>query len=306
MIFLKKIISAAVLLISAGLTLTGCSLKKTQNTNTPTPDTSTVTSTEAVPEMTESIPVTTEFTIPDIEPAEGNYVYDKAGVLDADAISVCNNYSELLFEKYLINAAIVTVSDLGGTSPYSYAEKAYEDIYKGQGSGLLLLINNDTNNDILYKTGSCEKYIDETSEKQAFFDATKDIISGDYKTAAMRLMKLGEKCPQHIFDNAGLLSPEQLQEFEKMLSGADKDISIICTTNSTEKTNEDILKEYYERHCHDGKGYMLLLDTASNKVIAYSKEQLPDKLNSALENASQSAASGSYPAAVKTAIEGIM
>ena len=59
-----------------------------------------------------------------LEPAEGSYVYDNAGVLTADEISELNSYCEMLYEKHLINAAVVTSNSLGGKTPYQAAEDA--------------------------------------------------------------------------------------------------------------------------------------------------------------------------------------
>ena len=229
-----------------------------------------------------------------IQPAEGTYVYDYAALLSEDDFAECNNYAELLYENLLINVAVVTTDNIEGLSAAQYAEDAYIDIYSGRGSGLLLLINNDTNEDYLYKTGSCQLSILETTQGTEFYWATQEIINGDYKSAILRLLKLGEACSSHVFDNAGVFSVEDTAAIDALCTGGANDVSILATSNTTGTTNEEICRTYYDRHYKEDKGIMIMLDTATNTFIVVSDNTLPADLETQLSQANELAATLDY------------
>lgn len=135
--------------------------------------------------------------------------------------------------------------------------------------------------------------------------ATREIISGDYKSAILRLMQLGEACPQHIFDNAGIFNAEEIASIETLCSESGKEISVLATSNSTESTNEEICRTYYKRRYQDKDGYMIMLDTVSGTVIAVSEGDLPSGTDDKLEAASTFAASKNYINAVETAVSAL-
>lgn len=284
----------------------GCSRKKTGKADsTAQTDPVLTTAAESIPELSsdadnENLPDERDF-----KPAEGSYVYDNAKILSKEEVSACNNYAEWLYENYLINTAVVTTDSLDDKAPYDYAADAYNKIYEGKGSGLLLLINNDTNIDILYKTGSCNTFISAEDSDLALYWATKEIVAGDYKSAVLRMLKLAENCPQHIFDNAGIFSIEQITALEAVFSSYENEVSLLATNNPSEIPNEDILRSYYDRRYKDSKGYMLMLDAYSKSLIAFSEEPLPDSFEAALKKANESVKKGDYQGAVKAAADAI-
>lgn len=238
----------------------------------------------------------------DIQPAEGTYIYDYAGVLSAEAFAECNNYAEWLYETFLINAAVVTTDDIEGLTPEQYAGDAYSELYGGRGSGLLLLINNDTNEDYLYKTGSCLVSISEDAQANEFYWATQEIIGGDYKSAVLRLMKLGESCPRHVFDNGGIFTAEQIAALETACTGGSADISVLATSNSTGSANEEICRSYYDRHYQETDGYMIMLDQATNTLTVVSDLALPSGLDTVISDADTLAAALDYTGALNAVI----
>lgn len=309
MIFLKKIYELAAILAALVL-FTGCADNSGKKSDKAA-DKAEV-SYEADEDITENLvdsaedmtTVSESPTLPaDIEAAEGTYIYDTANILSDEQFKSCNDYIETLYENYLLNAAVVTANDLGGASAEEYAAKMYTELYNGLGSGLLLLINNDTNEDYLYRTGSCATYVTDDAVKQTFYWATQDMVADDWQSAILRLMQLGEGCPSHIFDNASVFSAEEITEIENTLKGYKNNVSVLATTNNSERTDEDILNDYYERHCKDGSGYMLMLDTATNTVIVKSGSELPSDIESTLKTANDAAAKGTYKAAVLAAAE---
>ena len=300
MIFLKKFfipaVSASALLLLAGCSVTG------QRSETPTDEIQAETSSAQHEEAPKLETEPTAEPLPDItalEPAEGKYIYDNAGVLSAEDSAQLNSYCETLYKDRLINAAVVTASSLGGRTPYQFAEDSYNELYEGRGSGLLLLINNDTNTDLLYRAGSCSVFIPDGAENEPMYWATRDIVSGNYKDAILRLMQLGEKCPEHVFDNGGIFNSDEIAALEEKLANNKNNITVLATSNSTDKTNEEIGRSYFDRHYKDG-GFMLLIDdnTKTMTVITKAGTDVPAEWKKAADSAADVIKKGGAYAAV--------
>ena len=259
-------------------------------------------------ESSQEDPASIAESLPDVdelEPAEGTYVYDNAGVLSGEAFSACNDYAGHLYKDYLINAAVVTVKSLGDKSVYDYAADAYNEIYSGRGSGLLLVINEAGGSDYLFRSGSCAAFIDDDSLNTAFFWATKDIVAGDYQSAVLRLMQLGEMCPERVFDNGGLLTSEEIAQLEEALESCEGDVALLATSNGTGTPNEDIARSYLERRFGQGNGIMIMLDAQSKSTAVVSGGELPSELSKAKTEADKSASSGKYAEAAMKLIEAL-
>ncbi len=283
---MKKIFLTAITLSFSWLILTGCSSDK-------------VPSETAKNREATSQPFTERI----VEPSDGTYVFDKASLLSAEDLRACSDYAGWLYENKLINAAVITTNDLEGKAPYDYAAEQFSEIYEGKGSGLVVLINNATNEDIVYRTGSCLVNIGQKTADNAMYWATKEIIGGDYRSGIMRLLQLGEVCPEHMIDNSQVFAYEDIQPIEKRLSALKKDVTILSTRNGSSISNEEILKTYYKRKYKDVKGIMLMLDINTKTIIAYSDDKLPDKLKKELRSANELAARDDYIAAVNKAID---
>ena len=245
------------------------------------------------------------FTERSVGSTDGTYIFDKAGILSSEALKACNDYAGWLYSEKLINAAVITTNDLNGKTPYDYAADEFGEIYEGKGSGLVILINNATNEDIVYRTGSCLTNISQSSENNALYWETKEIIGGDYRRGIMRLLQLGELCPAHFIDNAQIFGYEDICRFEKALSDVKEDITILATRNGSKTPNEDILKAYYSRKYKDGKGIMLMLDTESRSVIAYSAEKLPSKLEKVMKDVNGLSSKDDHTGAIDKVIEAL-
>ena len=291
MIFLKKF-SAAVIFAAILTILSGCSVGAAGNSG----DGSSAETTIATIE-----PVTAE-PLPDVSslaPAESSYIYDYANVLTAGQTAGINSYCEKLYKERLINTAVVIADSIGEKTPYEFADDSYNEIYEGRGSGFLLLINNDTGEDCLYRTGSCLAAVPDGAEDLPFFWATKDIVAGDFSSAILRVLQLGERCPEHVFDNIGAFTAEELSALESELSGSGKGLSVLATSNGTDKSNEEICRSYFERHSADGNGYMMMIDTKSGTVTVVSGESLPASLGTAKTAAEKLVKAGDEPGAVR-------
>lgn len=310
---MKKIFAAALFAASLLLVSAGCSGKNNQPLSEPpvqeqsSESDADVTDGDSTssPEPSSEVPATTEAVHElerNIQPAEGTFVYDYANLLSDEDFAECNNYTEWLYETFLINAAVVTTDDIEGLTPAKYAEDAYIELYEGKGSGLLLLINNDTGEDYLYKTGSCLTSVSEDTQAYEFYWATQEIVSGDYKSAVLRLMKLGEACPRYVFDNGGVFTAEQLQTLESACAGSS--ISVLATSNQTGSTNEEICQSYFDRRYQGEKGTMIMADTFSKTLTVISNDG-KNASAAALEKANTLAAAGNFAAAVTGLISDI-
>jgi len=287
MIFLKKFISFTMAVLALGLFLCGCASKSSNDSNSNTEATS------------------QPFTEREVETAEGTFIFDNAGLLGADDIKACNDYAGWLYSQKLINAAVVTTNDLGGKSPSDYALEQYNKLYEGKGSGLLVLINNDTKEDSIWRTGSCLSDISQTSEDNAVYWATKEIVGGSYRRGILRLLQLGELCTDHIVDNTQLFSYDVMTSLEKALASCMYDVTLLASRNGSSTSNEDVLKSYYKRKYKSGEGIMLMADTNTKTMIAYSDEKLPVKLNQALIEANKLTAKDDYFGAVNKIIDAL-
>lgn len=316
---MKKISLVLALLMLAGLPLAGCSRGKTVGGSSSesssevsqdgggvheTPEINLGGAEETAPATepaTEAATQAEKKPAEKIEPQEGKFVYDNAGVLTDEALSACTDIAKELYEDYLINAAVVTTGNLDGKSVYDFAADAYNTIYNGRGSGLLLVINEDSGNDYLYRSGSCGVFVDDDTVNSEFFWATKDIVAGDYQSAALRIMELGKRCPSHVFDNGGLFSREDIQAFEERLRNCSGNVAILATSNSTGSTNEEIARSYLERRFKDG-GYMIMIDTQSGSTLVVSDKELSSDMEKAVTEANKSAGKEDYAAAASTLI----
>ena len=74
--------------------------------------------------------------------------------------------------------------------------------------------------------------------------ATRDIVSGKYSDAVLLLMQLGEKCPEHVFDNGGIFNSDEIAALEEKLAENKNNITVLATSNSTGKSNEEIGRSY--------------------------------------------------------------
>lgn len=290
MIFLKNIFFIVVFAVFSGFVLCDCSGKVPEMDN---PD---VFSVSGENTETETETVTENPTSPELEHAEGVYVYDNANLLNRNDFDECNDYAKFLYKNYLINTAVVTASSLDGQTPAEFAEKSYNELYDGDESGLLLLINDDTHVDFLCKKGNCADYISDDDEKSAFYTATREIVDNDYKSAVLRIMKLAENCPQYVFDNAGIFSEDEKNELMQVLEN--KNISVVTVKGKSEKK---LCEQYRKRIYGNGDGCVIMIDSQS----VFADGDLPKDSDSVLAEAESTIASDSYMTAVMSVIDRI-
>ena len=196
-------------------------------------------------------------------------------------------------------------NDLEGKYPYDYAAEEYNKLYEGKGSGLVVLINNDTKYDSVFRSGACLYNISDKAENDAVYWETKEVFNGDYRSAILRLLQLGELCPLHVIDNAQIFDADQLKKIEKSLSSCKDDVTLIASHNGSETSNEQILQQYYDRKYKNDKGIMFMLDTISGKMLVQSSEKISSDIEKALKDANTLSAKGDNYGAVNKLLEAL-
>lgn len=274
---MKKIFSAAILALSAVL-ICGCAKKteKADGGDSPAVTQAQTTMTTVVT----TAPAATGTTVKKTPASTINspYIKDNARILTDEDVRICEQVITELSSSRMMNAAVVTADDLGGTEAYNYAAKSYNEIFGAdKSSGILFLINNDTNEDILYKSGIMT--IDPDAEKDALFQATKEIVSGNHGAAAERMLRLGETCPSHTFDRAGFFTPQQISDIEKAAAAYGTEISV-CTVGSLATAEQNLAENLGKKRYPDNSGVILLID-GSGKISTYSGTAVPADLKNA-------------------------
>ncbi len=303
MIFLKifcKLISVSGLMM---LFLSGCSvvsgMKETSEISgvseiTDSAENETITS-EAASE-TEYEPLSEEAT----EISDAVYVRDFAGVLSNADENAIQSRIDRLYSEYMINAAVVTVSDLGGKDAAIFAEEMFDSFYGGEGNGFVFVLNNDTNKDYLLKTGVCADFVSEETESRQLFSSTKLFAEENYRDGIEGMLSLAENCPDRVFDELGVFSIEETEYLQEKLNNCYNDISAVILGNNMGLECEELCRVYCERRYADGDGYMIMIDSVSANAYVYSENYISDDIAYALENAWYSIAEGDYYSAVDT------
>ena len=295
MIFLKKFISSGIITIFSGVFLCGCTTgthKVPQVSITDEPVTTTAVSTT----------VSGEDRLIDVQ--EGVFIYDKASTLTNTEYSECNEYAKMLYKDYLLNAAVVITNDLEGMSTDQYAAEAYDNIFNGMGSGILFLVNNDTQEDILYKTGHCQRFIDNVSERDELYCATKELVVGNYKEAAMIMMKLGEKCPKNVIDNSNIFSEDVTSELSGSLDVCANKLALIATNNASGISNDELARMYCTRRYGEGNGYIAIIDKKTRTVTCVTNGELSPEITEIVSSANNIAANNDFIGAANKLVSG--
>lgn len=197
------------------------------------------------------------------------HVFDECGVLDADALAHYNTYLDNLANSRLICTAAVITGSLNGAAPEAFAKEYYRSLY-GTESGFLVLINNDTGQDVIYREGVCETYITGTALPVA--QATPHLVTCDFAGALDILLPVGEMIPEKVFDRSGTLNAEQLQALLE-LAQADPEKNCVYLAYGIGKPDaaeppEQVLAEYAEEtRSRLGAQNLLLISTQQKLCV---------------------------------------
>lgn len=209
------------------------------------------------------------------------HIFDECGVLDAAALAHYNQYLDDLANSRLLCTAVVVTDALNGEEPEAFAQRYYRDHY-GKASGFLVLVNNDTLRDVIYREGVCEVYMADTALPLA--QATPHMVEGDFAGALEILLPLGEHVPEKVFDRSGTLSQEQ---FEMLLDAAeDSERCVLLTGRVPDPEEEETPEEAFAAYAEDIRGrlqaeMLLVLDVTENRCVIAGEP--PEELVSRIE-----------------------
>ena len=96
-----------------------------------------------------------------------------------------------------------------------------------------------------------------------------------------------------------------MTSLDKALASCKSDITLLASRNGSSISNEDVLKSYYKRKYKNGEGIMLMADTNTKTMIAYSEEKTSAKFNQALIEANKLTAKNDYFGAVNKIVESL-
>ncbi len=154
-------------------------------------------------EITETESETEEAYIPiakriaELQESDTIRIFDECGVLDTETFATYNVYAQALSEEYGIEVAVVITEDIGDRTPSKFAKAYFSELYPDDEnddtttSGFLILINNDTYEDIVYTKGSA-KVITSSAIELAIAKATPYLVVEDYDSALEILLLLGD------------------------------------------------------------------------------------------------------------------
>ena len=297
MIFLKKIFSTFFIAVSAGSLLCGCS-----------PVLETVPSV-SYPDVPVAVQSSEQSDNALIDVQENTFIYDNIGTLTAAEFDECNKYAEMLYKQYLLNTAVVITNDLKGLTADQYAAEVYRLLYGEGGSGMVFVINNETNTDAVYKMGCCQRFIDDVSERDELYNATTKLVVGKYKDAALMMLKLCEKCPENLVDNSNVFAEKVAEKLSDALGEIPlNSVAVVAMDNNTGRTNDELAGEYHERRFAEfnkADTYVIILDKRTGTVTANRRlEDMRPELADAITEASSFASTADYFAAVNSIILG--
>lgn len=202
---------------------------------------------------------------------ENTYVYDETMILTDGEYDDLNTYTAWFSKAFKINAAVVVTDDIGDSEPSDYAKNFYESNYNGD--GILFLLNNDTNEDYLYRHGVPSKFISNEDVLMLFSEISPMLAMGDYITAAERVLEQAELLlPEHFTDRTGELEAEEIEKYNDYInenSGEGK-INVYYVKGTGEDSIEEFAKKRFEMFYDvDSDTAMLVIDGESGENYLY-------------------------------------
>jgi uncharacterized membrane protein YgcG len=205
------------------LLLTGCGSKKKNDPTAATEPTTEVLA--VVTEATTAPPRPIAERAASLQAAGDTYIFDELNVLSDEEKKQYNDYLGWLCSSRQIRAAAVLTGELDGISPEQFARNYYETLYDAHEPGFLVLINNDTDRDCIYRAGSCAERLPDPAAVIA--QATPFLVEQQYADALEILLPIGENLSERIFDRCGALTAEEQKSLEALAAASDKKVCVL-------------------------------------------------------------------------------
>lgn len=225
---MKKLFSIVFVTLLLTAFAAGCDKIEDKSANADTAE-----KTEAVTEATEEVTESDR----KYEPKKGNFLYDDAGTLPEKDFNVLNQVAADFTAKFKVNTGVVITDDLDGKSPKDKAAEYHSEMF-GYSNGLLLLINNDTGKDYVFRKGSPSLFVSDEDIQLLLADISPLLVTGKYGEAVTKTFELFEKnIPEYVTDRTNTLSKEEMLSMNEMLEkacGENEKLYIIYTATSPE------------------------------------------------------------------------
>lgn len=278
------------MLLAAGCTKADAESSKAEETTTAAVTTEATTVTTIVTE--ETVPPDRDRTDVDVET---EHILDDAGVLDAAVHDTLNVRAAWLAKTFRLRVCVVIADTLEGMKPADYAAHCFSELYPKADNGILLLINNESGEDCVYTKGTAKQHMAGLSEMICARIA-KDLAGGDYQTAVEYVFSQIElACPEHIFDECGALTAEEVKDLEAQadrLTADGRPVFVILTDGTV--SAEDAQKLLAE--IGNAESAALLMINPNEEMIAAS---LSGELRDAVSNTALGAALDRTDAALR-------
>ena len=187
-------------LVIPALLLSGCQKKEEQEETIPVAnDIEIIEAPETMPEV-ETIPEIETISIQErvsaFSDSETPLIYDDCHALTPDEALQFQEKFEELASDYEINLLLVITDHLDGNSPQQFAQQWYQETAElSNPNGFLILLNNDTNQDFIYLTGSCQEFITQEQIDTVLSGASYDLINQNYSSALSSILTLLYELP---------------------------------------------------------------------------------------------------------------
>ena len=154
-------------------------------------------------------------------------IFDEAGVLDGETMRRHNDSLCRLAQMRCIECGICITASLEGQSPESYAAGRYREAFGEGTDGFLILVNNDTGQDVIYTEGACSICLGASQRQAAVMRATPLLVGEQYDAALDVLESVGELIPAAVLDRAGVFTAEQMQALSDMAAWQDNTCGVL-------------------------------------------------------------------------------
>lgn len=175
------------------------------------------------------------------------FVFDDGGILTEGEYDSLNTYTAWLSKAFKINAAVVLTDDIEGSEPSDYAKNYYKDIYKGD--GVLFLVNNDTNEDYLYRNGRPSEFITDSNVQMMFSEISPMLALEEYVSAAECALEMVELYyPEYFTDRSGNIKKEEISEYSSIIEEAagNNSLNMYYVEGTGDSGIEDFAKKRFD------------------------------------------------------------
>lgn len=193
------------------------------------------------------------------------FVFDDGKILTEGEYDLLNSYTAWLAKAFKINAAVVLTDDIEGQEPSDYAESYYNDIYKGD--GVLFLVNNDTNEDYLYRKGRPAEFITDGKVQMMFSEISPMLALEEYVSAAETALEMVEQYyPEYFTDRSGNIDKKEISEYSDIIEAAagNNSLNMYYVEGIGDSSIEDFAKKRYEMFYDDGADAAILVIDGNN------------------------------------------